>query len=382
MISSSDYIKGSRRTYLAHQQGEYSCYLPTMINREFSLSNKVSQLSEEAMRLVGELNAYSTFVPDVDFFISMHVKHEAVQSSRIEGTHTDIDDAILAEEDVRPERRDDWREVHNYIEALNHSIAQLDELPLNMRVLNEAHGILLNHVRGDGKSPGELRTRQNWIGGASLSTALFIPPHTDFLPELLTDLELYWHNHSLAIPKLVKIALTHYQFETIHPYADGNGRIGRLLITLQLINGGILTKPTLYISDFFERNRSAYYGALNEVRDRQNLDHWLNFFLEGVIESAQSSKDKFTRIMELRASYAQRILSLGRRVKNADRLLSALYADPAVSVNAVAALLSISVPNANKLVADLVELGILKEITGFNRNRIFVLDEYVKIFRD
>lgn len=382
MDSAQDYITGSRRIYLAHKQGEYQCFIPPTINREFHLSNKISQLSEEAMRLVGELNAYSIFVPDVDFFISMHVKKEAVQSSRIEGTNTDIDDVILAEEDVQPERRDNWREVQNYIRALNQSIDNLHHLPLSMRLLNSAHGVLLRGTRGDGKIPGHIRTRQNWIGGASISSALFIPPHMDHLPELLTDLEHYWHNRSLPVPKLVKIAITHYQFETIHPYADGNGRIGRLLITLQLINEGILTKPTLYMSDFFEKNRAAYYGALTEVRERQNLDHWLSFFLEGVIESARSSKDKFTRIMDLRSQYAQRILSLGRRAKNADQLLKQLYSNPVTSVAEAAKILSLSTPNANRLVADMVGLGILNEITGFSRNRIFVLDEYVKIFRN
>lgn len=381
MIAAEEYVKGTRRIYLAHEQGGYGCFIPPKINKEFVLSNRVSQLSEEAMRLVGELNAYSTFVPDADFFISMHVRREAVQSSKIEGTYTDIDDAILAEEDVRPERRDDWREVQNYIRALDYSKERLKSLPLSIRLLNEAHAVLLEHTRGDGKSPGELRTKQNWIGGASLATALFIPPHNDYLPELLTDLEQYLHNTKLAVPKLVKIAVTHYQFETIHPYADGNGRIGRLLITLQLINEGVLTKPTLYLSDFFEKNRSAYYGALTEVRERQNLDHWLTFFLEGVIESAKSSKEKFIKIMELRDSYAQGILSLGRRAKNANRLIMALYSHPVTEVSDVCGILSLTPPNANRLVADLVGLGILKEVTGFTRNRIFVLDEYVKIFR-
>ena len=383
MISSKEYIAGSYRRQLANQIGEYECFVPNSLNKEFIIQNKIFELNEEAMRLVGELNAYSHIVPDVDFFISMHVRKEALQSSRIEGTHTDIDDVVLDEEDVSPERRDDWREVQNYIKALNTPIARLSDLPLSMRLLNEAHAVLLKGARGDGKTPGKVRTRQNWIGGASVNSAVFIPPHVDILPELLSDLETFWHNNTISLPKLIKIAITHYQFETIHPYADGNGRIGRLLITLQLINYGILTKPTLYMSDFFEKNRASYYDALTEVRSHNNLDHWLKFFLEGVIASATSSKQRFENIMELRSAYAKKVVTLGRRAENANKLIEYMYASPVVSVPQASRLLGISKSNAGPLISALASepIVILKEITGFSRNRLFILDEYIRIFR-
>jgi Fic family protein len=311
----------------------------------------------------------------------MHIRKEAVQSSRIEGTHTDIDDAILREEDVSPERRDDWKEVQNYIEALNFSVKRLDELPLATRLLNETHKILMQGARGDGKRPGEVRDKQNWIGGATLQSAIFVPPHPEFLASLLSDLEEFWHNRSVAMPKLIRIAVTHYQFETIHPYADGNGRIGRLLIMLQMMNYDLMNKPTLYMSDFFEKHRQNYYGALMEVRANQNLDHWLAFFLDGVSESAQSGKQKFERIMALRTTYYDRIMKLGRRADKANKLINELYRNPVTNAAHTSQILGISASNANLLINELVKTNILKEITGFSRNRIFLLDEYIQIFR-
>lgn len=381
MITSSQYVTGQTRKYFANQELEYACFVPPSVNREFLLTNKLAEHNEEAMRLLGELNAYSSFVPDVDFFISMHVRKEAVQSSRIEGTYTDIDEVVLSEEDVSPEKRDDWREVQNYIKALNYSTLGLQRLPLAIRLLNETHKVLLEGTRGEGKTPGEVRTKQNWIGGAGPGSAIFIPPHIDFVPEALSDLEAFWHNRSISMPKLIRIAITHYQFETIHPYADGNGRIGRLLIMLQLMNYGLMAKPTLYMSDFFEKNRQSYYDALTEVRTHQNLDHWLAFFLDGIIASANSGKQKFERIMELRSQYMERVLQLGRRAERANQLITALYASPVINVSGASELLGISPSNVNLLISEMVRLNILKEVTGFSRNRLFVLDEYLKIFR-
>ncbi len=236
-------------------------------------------------------------------------------------------------------------------------------------------------ARGDGKKPGEIRNTQNWIGGATLQSAIFVPPHPEFLPNLLSDLEALWHNRSIAMPKLIRIAVTHYQFETIHPYADGNGRIGRLLIMLQMMNYGLMDKPTLYMSDFFEKHRPNYYAALMEVRANQNLDHWLAFFLDGVIDAAQSGKQKFEKIMALRAAYHGRVLKLGRRADKANTLINSLFRNPVTNASHISAVLSISPSNANLLINELVKAAILKEITGFSRNRIFLLDEYVQIFR-
>ncbi len=381
MISSQEYAKGSMRRYLAGQSEEYRCFIPSTVNREFILTNRLAEHAEEATLLLGELNAYSTTVPDIEFFISMHIRKEAVQSSKIEGTHADIDDVILQEKDVSPERRDDWKEVQNYIEALNYSVDRLQKLPLATRLLNETHKILLQGASGDGKMPGEIRDKQNWIGGPAVQSVVFVPPHPELLQGLLNDLEEMWYNRSVAMPKLIRIAVTHYQFETIHPYADGNGRIGRLLIMLQLINYGLMGKPTLYMSDFFERHRQSYYESLTEVRENQNLDLWLAFFLDGVIESAQSGKQELEKIMSLRNTYYTRIMKLGRRADKANKLINGLCSDPVTTAARTSEVLGISPSNANLLINELVATGILKETTGFSRNRIFLLDEYVQIFR-
>lgn len=381
MINSQTYISGSTRRYFSGTDVAYDCFVPAAINKEFIVPNRIAERSEEAMRLIGELNAYSSIVPNVDYFIQMHVRKEAVQSSRIEGTYTDIDEALLSEEDVSPEKRNDWHEVRNYIQALSYATQRLNELPLAMRLLNETHKILLQGARGEGKTPGLIRTQQNWIGGATVNSAIFVPPHVDLVSDALSDLEHFLHNRAIAMPKLVRIAVTHYQFETIHPYADGNGRIGRLLIMLQMMNYGIMSKPTLYMSDFFEKNRQNYYDALTQVRRNQDLDHWLLFFLDGVIYSAQSGKEKFQKIMELRENYANMLLQLGRRGAKAKMLLDILYDRPVINVPNAARLLDMSPTNANILVKEMVRTKFLKEITGFSRNRLFILDDYVQIFR-
>jgi Fic family protein len=383
MNQEKTFISGNHKKHFLGKEYEYQSFLPALINQPYDWQDKrIPVLLEEAVRLLGELNAFSFLVPNIDFFIQMHVRNEAVKSSKIEGTRTGIEEAVLPEQEIAPEKRDDWIEVQNYVKATNASIELLKELPLSMRLIQKAHQVLLTGVRGEAKQPGEIRQAQNWIGGTSIKTAAFIPPHPDDLAELLKDLELFWHNKSLSLPNLIKIAISHYQFETIHPFNDGNGRIGRLLIILNLIEVGILNKPILYLSDFFERNKSAYYDSLTFVRERNDLDQWIIFFLSAIIETSRKSKNTFERIVALRARYEKEILEIGRPAKLARQLIMEMYARPAASIVEISKILSISTSASNRLTTSLEKMGILKEITGFSRNRIFVLHKYLDLFKN
>ena len=364
------------------QQREYRSFTPSSVNRHFAWENpQINILLEQAHRLLGELNAYTAIRPDVNFSIPMNVAKEATYSNQIEGTKTELGEAILPQGEISPQGRDDWQEVQNYIEAMNFAIAKLSDLPLCTRLLKETHEILLSGVRGQHKAPGEIRKSQNWIGGSSPSNAFFVPPSPEEVPDLLSDLEKFWHNPSLQIPTLIKIAITHYQFETIHPFLDGNGRCGRLLIVLQLIDAQILNKPVLYMSMFFEKHRNSYYDSLSMVRISNDLEQWIIFFLNGIVETAEHGIKTFKAIIVLSGEYDKKILTLRSRAKNAQKLLNVMYTEPTVSVNWVVEKLNMNFPTANRLLKSLTELGILKESTGHSRNRLFVLEEYLNLFR-
>jgi Fic family protein len=365
------------------QRLQYKSFEPTPVNHDWQWEDaQINVLLESANRALGELNAFSLIVPDIDLFIEMHIVKEAQTSSRIEGTNTGIGEAVLPEEQIKPEKRDDWREVRNYIEALNFAIAELKNLPLSIRLLRQAHAILMQGVRGKHKQPGEFRSSQNWIGGSSLADAAFIPPHHENVPELMGDLEKFWHNQNVTVPHLIRIAISHYQFETIHPFLDGNGRIGRLLIPLYLVSNGLLKKPSLYLSDFFERNRASYYDALTRVRMSGDLIHWVRFFLQGMAETAAKGRDTFGKILALRTDVEQRILSLGKRTPNARAALGVLYRRPMIAAAELRQQMNVSTPTAQALVKDLIQLGILTEITGQGRDRVYAFDVYLGLFLD
>lgn len=364
------------------EQYQYKSFSPSRVNLEWTWNDpKINTLLAEANKKLGELNAFSLYVPDIDFFIAMHVIKEATTSSRIEGTRTGVDEALLSLDEISPEKRDDWREVQNYIKALNYSIEKLKDLPLSTRLLKDAHKILMEGVRGESKMPGEYRTSQNWIGGATLKDAVFIPPNHTEVSDLMGDLENFIHNHKIEVPHLIKIAIAHYQFETIHPFLDGNGRLGRLMITLYLVSTGLLDKPTLYLSDFFERKKSLYYDNLTFARTSNNIIQWIKFFLVAVIETADKGVKTFREILKLKDNIeGVKLLSLGKRVKNAKQLISFLYKKPLINVKDVEKILNVTTKPANAIISQFEKLDILKEVTGYKRNRLYLFEQYYKLF--
>lgn len=368
-----------------YQKGyEYRYFLPSTINDEWVWQTpQINLLLEKAAVKLGELNSFARLVPNIDLFIQLHVTKEAVVSSRIEGTQTNIQEAVLPESEILPGHRNDWREVQNYTQALNQAIGHLQTLPLSSRLLRQTHAILLQNVRGEHKLPGEFRTSQNWIGGHSLADAVFIPPHHQHVHELMSDLEQFLHNRDIHVPALIRIAIAHYQFETIHPFLDGNGRIGRLLIALFLVNEEILDKPLLYLSSYFEKDKGLYYDNLMRVREKNDMLQWLKYFLVGIEQTATLVVNALSHIIHLKAKLEQNLqTSFGRRTASVQRLLSALFIQLAIRIEEVQKICDLSYKSANELVAQMREQGILQEITGQSRNRVFIFADYLLIFND
>lgn len=363
---------------------EYHYFMPEPVNHSFYWRDEnLNELLEQASFKLGELNSFSRLVPDTNQFILMHVYKEAVVSSRIEGTQTNIEEALNDKKEIEPEKKDDWQEVNNYVQAINSAIEELQTLPLSNRLIKNTHKILLSSVRGEHKSPGDFRKSQNWIGGASLSDAVFIPPAHGEVDELMSDLEKFLHNSEIKIPHLIRIAIAHYQFETIHPFLDGNGRAGRLLITLYMVASGVLEQPLLYLSDFFEKNKTLYYDNLTLVREKNDLLQWLKFFLTGVYETAVKSVDTLQTIIALKSSIEkEKIIHMGKRSRMAARLLEHLFKKPVMNIKNIQNATGLSAKAANDLAGLFVEHGILTEVTGYQRNRTFVFREYTTLFRD
>lgn len=361
---------------------DYKYFVPTEINCQWQwLDGTLNELLEKASIKLGELNSFAKLVPNIDLFIHLHVTKEAVVSSRIEGTQTTVNEALMPEMEVRPEKRDDWREVQNYTRALNEAIEELRTLPLSSRLLRNAHATLMQGVRGEQKTPGEFRTSQNWIGGASIADAAFIPPAHPYVGPLMSDLEKFLHNREIHVPALVRIGMAHYHFETIHPFLDGNGRIGRLLITLYLVSEAILESPLLYLSTFFEKNKTLYYDNLTRVREKNDLLGWLRYFLVGVEQTAVQAVIVLRRIMDLKLGLEREIAAtMGRRSASASSLLGGLFRHPVVSKSDVEKMIGLSKKATSDLVNTFAERGYLREVTGNQRNQLFLFDPYVKLF--
>ena len=364
------------------QQAHYKTFQPSPVHRAWTVEDMaLLKLLGEADRVLGKLDMYSEHVPNIDLFIQMHVLKEATQSSRIEGTQTDMEEALLEKKDVAPERRDDWEEVRNYVAAMNEAVAKLRKLPFSARLIRETHRTLMRGVRGRHKQPGEFRRSQNWIGGASIADASFVPPVHTSVDGLIADLERFVHDEQQHFPELLKAALVHYQFETIHPFLDGNGRVGRLLITLHLVSRGLLKQPVLYLSDFFERNRQLYYDHLTRVREKNDLAAWFRFFLVGVSETARSGIATFDRILKLQKRAEEQLQGLGSRTATAQKVMQHLYRHPVADAARIGKAAGVSPASAYKLIADLERLGLLREITGGKRGKRYAFEPYLKLFR-
>jgi Fic family protein len=361
----------------------YKFFVPTKVNTQWMWSDpSLNRLLERASIKVGELNSFSKLVPNMDLFIHLHVIKEAVISSRIEGTQTNMKEALMPKEELSPEKRDDWQEVQNYTEALNTAIRNLKDLPLSSRMLRQTHKMLMQGARGEHKMPGEFRTSQNWIGGNSLTNAVFIPPTHEYVNGLMGDLENFLHNDKIEVPALIRIGIAHYQFETIHPFLDGNGRLGRLLITLYLVSELVMEKPLLYLSVFFEKNKNEYYDSLTRVRQKNDLLGWLRYFLLGVAETAELAAQTLSDIIALKMELENQIRErMGRRASNGLIILNHLFIDPIIQVKTVMKVCDLSKKAAHDLVNEFVKYEILVPISNNIRNRRFLFQRYLNTFQ-
>ena len=377
----------ARAGHYLRQPTGYRAFVPAPLPPDPSvrIGSEIQRLLSEADRALGRLDGSVQTLPHPDLFVYMYVRKEAVLSSQIEGTQSSLQDLLAEEAHVATDDRPrDVEEVVNYVRAMNHGLARLGELPVSVRLIREIHQELLRGVRGSRLTPGELRRTQNWIGpgGCTLAEATFVPPPPDMVPAALGDLERFLHGAD-DLPMLVQIGLAHAQFETIHPFLDGNGRVGRLLITFLLCEKGALHKPVLYLSHYFKKHRQTYYELLQAIRDRGDFEEWLAFFLRGVTEVSVEAAETARRILELREAHRREITErFGRAAGNGHRVLERLYEQPIVSVSNLMELLGTTFAGANQIVQRLVEIGVLREFTGQARHRRFRYDAYVRLFEE
>ena len=373
-------------TYRRQSTG-YRAFIPTPLppNPPIQITGELQVLLSQAALALGRLDGSIQTLPQPDLFVLMYIRKEAVLSSQIEGTQSSLQDLLAAEARIfTPNQPNDVDEVVNYISAMNHGISRLSELPVSIRLIREIHTKLLQGVRGSHLTPGEVRTSQNWIGpaGCTLNEAVFVPPPPNQVMQDMSQLERFIHTDT-ALPLLVKIGLVHAQFETIHPFLDGNGRVGRLLITFLLCEQRVLLKPVLYLSYFFKQHRQQYYEELQSVRDNGTWEQWLTFFLRGIVEVSGQATDTARRILALREEHRRVITdNFGRAAGNGHRVLEYIYRHPIVSVGDVQGLIETTYPAANGLVARLVKNDILHEFTGQARNRRFMYKSYIDLFHD
>jgi Fic family protein len=379
--------KATRAGRYERQPAGYRAFIPAPLPPDppFALSGPLQEALSAADYALGRLDGAVLTLPNPDLFVFMYVRKEAVLSSQIEGTQSSLQNLLAAEAQLfDPETPKDVQEVANYVRALNHGLVRLAELPVSVRLIREIHAVLMEGVRGGRLIPGELRTSQNWIGptGATLSTATFVPPPPHELPQALSDLEKFLYSDS-GLPPLIQVGLAHAQFETIHPFLDGNGRLGRLLITFLLTEKRLLKKPVLYLSHYFKRHRAEYYDRLQAVRDAGDWEGWLEFFLRGVREVSGEATATAAAILRMREDYRARITEhLGRAAANGHRVMDRLFDHPIVTVATVREWLGITPAGANQIVSRLEAVGLLREITGYARNRRFRFEPYLKLFEE
>ena len=377
MIAVESFLSGKYRN-----NGDFKSFIPSPINDTWVWSSsEINALLSQADRELGALSTYPELIPDLDIYIRMHIRVEANKSNRIEGTKTSIEEDMLPKENLVSEKRDDVQEIENYIKAMDYGVKRIidDDFPFSSRFLRELHQILLQGVRGEYKTPGEFRRSQNFIGGSKPSDAVYVPPSIADLDAAMEDFDRF-ANRNDDLPVLIRLAIMHYQFETIHPFLDGNGRIGRLMIPLYLLSRNILGKPCFYISDYFETHRSEYYAALQDTRVRNDMERWICFFLRASIATARKAKDTFNRVLRLVDKYNRYIAETKSMHTTTSSIIREMYSRPIASVAILSEMTGIGVTIVNSAVNTLVADGVLSEITGGKRNRVFMLTEYMEIF--